>query len=75
MDIIPNNKLFDLTGKTAIVIEGSLGIGFGISYRLSEAGADGKTKQRCKIINVASIDAIHTSMAGLSYYDVSKHGL
>ncbi len=39
MDLIPNNKLIDLTGKTAIVTGGSLGIGYGISYRLAEAGA------------------------------------
>ena len=38
MDLIPNNKLIDLTGKTAIVTGGSLGIGYGISYRLAEAG-------------------------------------
>lgn len=32
------NKLLDLTGKTAIVT-GAVGIGFGIAYRLAEAGA------------------------------------
>jgi 2-deoxy-D-gluconate 3-dehydrogenase len=35
----PVNKLLDLTGKTAIVT-GALGIGWGISYRLAEAGAN-----------------------------------
>lgn len=39
MDILPHNKLLDLSGKTAIVTGGSIGIGFGISYRLAEAGA------------------------------------
>lgn len=39
MNILPNNKLLDLSGKTAIVTGGSLGIGFGISSRLAEAGA------------------------------------
>lgn len=39
MDLIPNNKLIDLSGKTAIVTGGSLGIGYGISFRLAEAGA------------------------------------
>ncbi len=33
------NKLLDLTGKTAIVT-GAVGIGFGISYRLAQAGAN-----------------------------------
>src|SRR3989338_3876630 len=39
MGIIPLNKLLDLSGKTAIVT-GAVGIGFGIFYRLSEAGAN-----------------------------------
>jgi len=40
MNILPNNKLLDLSGKTAIVTGGSLGIGFGICNRLAEAGAN-----------------------------------
>lgn len=40
MDIIPNNKLLDLTGKTAIITGGTAGIGFGITSRLAEAGAN-----------------------------------
>lgn len=39
MDIMPNTKLLDLSGKTAIVT-GAVGIGFGIAYRLAEAGAN-----------------------------------
>jgi len=39
MDIQPVNKLLDLSGKTAIVT-GALGIGYGIAYRLAEAGAN-----------------------------------
>jgi len=39
MNLTPHNKLIDLSGKTAIVTGGSLGIGYGISYRLAEAGA------------------------------------
>ncbi len=39
MNLTPHNKLLDLTGKTAIVTGGSLGIGYGISYRLAENGA------------------------------------
>jgi len=33
-------KLFDLTGKTAVVIGGTTGIGHGLSLALAEAGAD-----------------------------------
>lgn len=33
------NKLLDLNGKSAIVTGGAKGIGYGISYRLAEAGA------------------------------------
>ncbi|MDO8583035.1 MAG: SDR family NAD(P)-dependent oxidoreductase [bacterium] len=38
MEITPLNKLFDLSNKTAIVT-GAVGIGYGIAYRLAEAGA------------------------------------
>ncbi len=34
-----NNNLLDLTGKTAIVTGGAVGIGLGITSRLAEAGA------------------------------------
>lgn len=37
--MIKLEKLLDLSGKTAIVTGGALGIGHGISYRLAEAGA------------------------------------
>lgn len=37
--IIPHNQLLSLEGKTAIVT-GSVGIGYGIGYRLAEAGAN-----------------------------------
>lgn len=40
MELIPKDKLLNLSGKTAIVTGGSLGIGYGISYRLAEAGAN-----------------------------------
>ena len=39
MEIIAGNKLCDLSGKTAIVT-GAVGIGYGIAYRLAEAGAN-----------------------------------
>lgn len=39
MEIKPLDKLLDLSGKTAIVT-GAVGIGFGIAYRLAEAGAN-----------------------------------
>ncbi len=40
MDKLPNTSLLDLTGKTAIVTGGAMGIGFGIASRLAEAGAN-----------------------------------
>lgn len=39
MNIEPITKLLDLSGKTAIVT-GAVGIGFGIAYRLAEAGVN-----------------------------------
>lgn len=39
MSPLPNKELLNLTGKNAIVTGGALGIGFGIAYRLGEAGA------------------------------------
>ncbi len=39
MELQPLNKLLDLSGKTAVVT-GGVGIGFGIAYRLAEAGAN-----------------------------------
>lgn len=40
MNIASNNALLNLSGKTAIVTGGSVGIGFGICNRLAEAGAN-----------------------------------
>lgn len=40
MQKTPVQKLTDLTGKTALVTGGAVGIGFGIAYRLAEAGAN-----------------------------------
>ena len=37
---LPLQKLTALSGKTAIVTGGAMGIGFGIAYRLAEAGAN-----------------------------------
>jgi 2-dehydro-3-deoxy-D-gluconate 5-dehydrogenase len=38
--IIPLNDLINLTGRTAVVTGGAMGIGLGIAVRLAEAGAD-----------------------------------
>lgn len=40
-----------------------------VSEQMKKQGLGGK------IINIASIDALHPSMAGLSAYDASKHGV
>ncbi len=40
MDKVPTEKLLDLSGKTAIVTGGAMGIGLGIVIRLAEAGAN-----------------------------------
>ncbi|MCX6730419.1 MAG: SDR family NAD(P)-dependent oxidoreductase [Candidatus Roizmanbacteria bacterium] len=40
MNLIPNSKLLDLSGKTIIVTGGTAGIGFGITSRMAEAGAN-----------------------------------
>jgi 2-deoxy-D-gluconate 3-dehydrogenase len=39
-ELTPFNKLLDLTGKTAIVTGGAMGIGLGIVIRLAQAGAN-----------------------------------
>ncbi len=38
--MVPLKNFLDLSGKTAIVTGGAQGIGYGISYRLAEAGAN-----------------------------------
>lgn len=39
MNIIPKDKLLSLDGKVAIITGSTVGIGYGIAYRLGEAGA------------------------------------
>ena len=40
MTLPPLQQLISLKDKTAIVTGGAMGIGFGIAYRLAEAGAN-----------------------------------
>lgn len=40
MELQPLKEVMNLSGKTAIVTGGAMGIGFGIAYRLAEAGAN-----------------------------------
>lgn len=40
MNILNHSQLLDLSGKTVIVTGGAAGIGFGIAYRIAEAGAN-----------------------------------
>ncbi len=47
MDTTSHNQLLDLHGKTAIVT-GAVGIGYGIAYRLAEAGANVVVASRTK---------------------------
>lgn len=39
-DLKPLSEIFDLTGKTAIVVGGACGLGYNVVYRLAEAGAN-----------------------------------
>jgi 2-deoxy-D-gluconate 3-dehydrogenase len=48
MEFLSNNKLLDLSGKTAIVTGGALGIGYGITVRLAESGANVVIANRSK---------------------------
>lgn len=52
--MIPIGKLLDLTGKTAVVT-GAVGIGYGIAYRLAEAGAN------VAIASLHKVDADNTA--------------
>lgn len=69
-NLIPNSKLLDLTGKTAIVTGGALGIGFGIALRLAEAGAsvviadlkDTEAKEACDKISTQGFSCISLSV-------------
>lgn len=62
MEFIPNNKLLDLTGKTAIVT-GAVGIGYGIINRLAEAGANVFVASR----NEEEVNKTVLELAGKNY--------
>jgi 2-deoxy-D-gluconate 3-dehydrogenase len=62
MEILPLNKLLDLSGKTAIVT-GAIGIGYAIIYRLAEAGANVMVAAR----NQEELNKTVTEMQGKNY--------
>lgn len=62
MNITPNNKLLDLSGKTAIVT-GAVGIGYGIACRLAEAGANVIVASRSK----EQVDASVTNLVAKGF--------
>lgn len=62
MDITSNNRLLDLTGKTAIVT-GAVGIGYGIASRLGEANA--------KVV----VASIHEEEANETAHKLSEKGI
>ncbi len=64
MDIVPVNKLLDLSSKTAIVTGGALGIGHGITYRLAEAGANVVIANRTK----EEADKVVTELSGKGWH-------
>lgn len=61
MDIKSLNQLLDLTDKVAIVTGGSLGIGYGICYRLAEAGAKVVVVSRNEVEVKKAVDNITAS--------------
>ena len=56
-------KMFDLTGKVAIVTGGNGGIGLGIALGLAEAGAAIVIAARDKEKNAAAIEAVNAKGA------------
>lgn len=52
------DRLLDLSGKVAIVTGGAIGIGWGISYRLAEAGATVVIANRTEEEGIAAADKL-----------------
>ena len=68
MDILLKDKLLDLKGKTAVVTGGSLGIGYGISYRLAEAGAN-------VVITSRNIEEVNKAVEELKQKGFKSYGV
>lgn len=73
MDPKPLNQLLDLSGKT-VIVTGAVGIGYGIAYRLAEAGANVLIASLIEQEAVDSSNQLKTNGWNASYIkaDVSK---
>lgn len=61
MNIISIQQIINLKGKTAIVTGGAMGIGFGIAYRLAEAGANVLIADQNAEVGAKSVEMLRAS--------------
>lgn len=70
MKVRPIESLISLKGKTAIITGGAMGIGFGIAYRLAEAGANIVIADINKSIGEAAAKELHDNGWNSSFVKV-----